>query len=114
MTTMRRLWRDYNLSIVLGVLFLVSWIGQLVAEWFVWSNDQHEHNQPLQISDFLWNFWQSTLENWQSEFLQLFTFVVLAAVLIHKGSAESKDSDEQIQQALRRIEKRLGALEEQR
>jgi hypothetical protein len=29
--------------------------------------------------------------------------------LIHKGSAESKDSDEKIQQALARIEERLGA-----
>jgi hypothetical protein len=50
-------------------------------------------------------------ENWQSEFLQLFSFVVLASLFIHKGSAESKDSDEQVQKSLDRIEKRLKALE---
>jgi uncharacterized protein DUF6766 len=107
----KRLWRDYNLSIVLGLLFVVTWVGQLVTQWFVYVGDQQEHNQPLEIGQFLWQFWQSTLENWQSEFLQLFSFVVLAALFIHKGSAESKDSDEQMQQALNRIEKRLKALE---
>jgi uncharacterized membrane protein YhaH (DUF805 family) len=110
-TTVKRLWRDYNLSVVLGLLFAVTWIGQLITEWFTFASQQQDHNQPLQISQFLWEFWQSTLENWQSEFLQLFSFVALSALFIHKGSAESKDSDEQMQQSLDRIEKRLKALE---
>ena len=110
---MRRLWRDYNLSVVLGILFFITWFGQLVTQWFTWSSEQQEHNQPLEFGDFLWEFWQSTLENWQSEFLQLFSFVVLAAIFIHRGSAESKDSDEEMQAALGRIEKRLKALERQ-
>jgi SNF2 family DNA or RNA helicase len=61
--------------------------------------------------DFLWQFWTSTLENWQSEFLQLLTFVVLTSFLIHRNSPESKDSDEEMQRSLNRIEKRLKALE---
>jgi hypothetical protein len=52
----------------------------------------------------------TTLENWQSEFLQLFAFVALSALYIHKGSAESKDSDENVEASLRRIEERLGTL----
>ena len=108
---MKRLWRDYNLSVVLGLLFFASWIGQLITQWFNWANEQQDHNQPLQVGSFLWQFWESTLENWQSEFLQLFSFVVLSALFIHKGSAESKDSDEQMQKSLDRIEKRLKALE---
>ena len=52
-------------------------------------------------------FGRSTLENWQSEFLRLFSFVVLSAVLILRGSAESKDSDERIEEMLRRIERKL-------
>jgi hypothetical protein len=109
---MRRWWKDYNLGIVLGLLFLVSWVGQLVAQWFTWAHEQMDHNQPLEVGGFLWQFWQSTLENWQSEFLQLFCFVVLSALFIHRGSAESKDSDERMQRSLDRIEKRLQALEE--
>jgi hypothetical protein len=50
------------------------------------------------------------MENWQSEFLQLFAFVSLAALYVHKGSAESKDGEEKIEASLRRIEQHLGTL----
>jgi hypothetical protein len=37
---MKRLWKDYNLGIVLGLLFLLSWIGQLIVQWFNWAHEQ--------------------------------------------------------------------------
>jgi hypothetical protein len=46
----------------------------------------------------------------QSEFLQLFSFVVMAALFIHKGSAESTHGEENITASLRRIEEKLGTL----
>jgi hypothetical protein len=49
---MKRLWRNYSLSITLAGLFFVSWIGQLVTQWFTWGNDQQEHNQPLEVGGF--------------------------------------------------------------
>jgi SNF2 family DNA or RNA helicase len=109
----RRLWRNYSLSITLAGLFFLAWLGQLVTQWFTWANEQREHDQPLMVGDFLWQFWTSTLENWQSEFLQLLTFVVLTSFLIHRNSPESRDSDDQMQQSLNRIEKRLKALEDE-
>jgi hypothetical protein len=39
------------------------------------------------------------------------TFVVLTSFLIHRNSPESRDSDDEMQQSLNRIEKRLKALE---
>ncbi len=59
------------------------------------------------MKEFISDFATSTLENWQSEFLQLFSFVVMSALLIHHGSAESKDSDDRVEAALRRIEQKL-------
>ena len=112
MNGIKRLWRDYSLSITLGALFLLAWVGQLVTQWFTWANDQREHQQALEVGDFLWQFWTSTLENWQSEFLQLLTFVVLTTFLIHRNSHESRDSDDEMQRTLNRIDKRLKALEE--
>ena len=56
------------------------------------------------MGDFTAEFPQSTLENWQSEFLQLFSFVVMSALLIHKGRAKSKDRDDRMEEALKRIE----------
>jgi hypothetical protein len=55
-------------------------------------------------------FGRSTFENWQSEFLQLFSFVVLSALLIHRGSAESKDSDERLEEKIDDIVRRLDEI----
>ena len=86
------------------------WIGHAIAQWQVFTDQQLEHGQTATAGDFFAEFAQATLENWQSEFLQLFAFVVLAAMYIHKGSSESKDGEEKIEASLRRIEEHLGTL----
>jgi hypothetical protein len=106
----RTVWREFGLGLVLMILFFGTWVGQGIAEWQTFTDSQREHGQPVEVGDFIAEFGQSTLENWQSEFLQLFSFVVLAALYIHKGSAESKDSDEKVEASLRRIEEHLGTL----
>ncbi len=106
----RPVWREFSLGLILMVLFFVSWIAQAIAEWQAYTDEQTQLGQSTKIGDFVSEFAQSTLENWQSEFLQLFAFVVLAALYIHRGSAESKDSDEEIQASLRRIEEHLGTM----
>ena len=63
---MKRLWRNYSLSITLGLLFFLSWFAQLITQWFNWANEQQDHNQLLLVGSFLWQFWESTLETWQS------------------------------------------------
>jgi hypothetical protein len=106
----RPIWREFGLGLILMVLFFVSWVGHGVVEWQVFVDDQSSHGEPAEIGDFAAEFGKSTLENWQSEFLQLFSFVVLAALYVHRGSAESKDSEENIEASLRRIEEHLGTL----
>lgn len=86
----------------------MSWGGHAIAQWQLYTDEQREHGQPTEMGDFLADFSQATLENWQSEFLQLFSFVVLDALFIHHGSAESKDGEERIEQSVKRIEKHLG------
>ncbi len=103
--------RKFGLSTILLVLFLGSWGGQAIAQWQEFTNEQSTHGQPATVSEFMPQFWQATFENWQSEFLQLFSFIGLSAVLIHRGSAESRDSEDEISEALERIERRLGDLE---
>ena len=108
-----KLWKNFGLSIAFCGFFFLTWIAQAFAEWGVYAQEAGAHGEQASVSDYVVQFGQSTLENWQSEFLQLFSFVVFAAVLIHKGSAESKDSDEEMQAALTRIEKRLEELDPQ-
>jgi hypothetical protein len=99
----RRLWRNFGLSLTFVILFLVSWAAQGVAEWVSFAQEQAAHGEVAHFSDFWVAFGQSTLENWQSEFLQLFSFVVVAAVLIHRGSAESKDGTDRIEKTVNEI-----------
>jgi hypothetical protein len=106
----RSVWREFGLGLSLMMLFFVTWIAHGIAEWQTYTDQQREHGQTVEVGGFVSEFGQSTLENWQSEFLQLFAFVVLAAMFIHKGSAESKDGDEKVEASLRRIEERLGTL----
>ena len=106
----RSLWREFGLGLALTILFFATWIGHAIAQWQVFTDQQLEHGQTATAGDFFAEFAQATLENWQSEFLQLFAFVVLAAMYIHKGSSESKDGEEKIEASLRRIEEHLGTL----
>ena len=108
----RSVWREFGLGLVLMLMFLGSWVAHGISEWQTYTDEQREHGESTEPGDFVSQFGQSTLENWQSEFLQLFSFVVLAALFIHKGSAESKDTDEKVEASLRRIEERLGTLPE--
>jgi hypothetical protein len=108
-----RLLRDYGLSLVLAGMFLVSWMLHAVTGWVAFVADQQSHDQVAQLfggSGYIWQWLEATFENWQSEFLQLFTMVVLTAFLIHKGSHESRDSETELRVALLRIEERLEKL----
>jgi len=107
----RGIWSNFGLSITFCTLFLVSWAAQGLAEWGTYRDEQQALGEPATASGYVVAFGQSTLENWQSEFLQLFSFVVLAALLIHRDSAESKDSDERIERKIDDIVRRLDDMD---
>lgn len=106
----RSVWKDFGLGLGLMVLFFATWVGHGIADWQTYTDEQRAHGESTSIGDFTTEFAGSTLENWQSEFLQLFAFVVLSALYVHRGSGESKDGDERMEAALRRIEVHLGTL----
>jgi hypothetical protein len=109
-----RLWRDYSLSITLFLLFAMAFLLHTVTGWMQYSSEQLQHGAiPTVFGDdgYGWYWAEWTLQNWQSEFLELGVIVVLSSFLIHKGSAESKDSDDEIKQLLEKIEEKLDSLE---
>lgn len=109
-TRRQSVWREFGLGLILMLLFFGTWVAHGITEWQLYTDEQAAHGEPTELGDFVTTFAQSTLENWQSEFLQLFAFVALAALFVHKGSSESKDSDERMEASLRRIEDHLGTL----
>jgi hypothetical protein len=109
------MWRDYSLSIVVATMFLVSFALHAVFGWWQYAADQTAHNAEATFWGFdgyVVYFGEWTFQNWQSEFLEVLVLIVATAYLIHKGSHESKDSDDEMMAAIRRIERRLDELEE--
>ena len=96
---MGRFFRNNGLSLVLFVLFFFTLIaGQSFVGQREYNNDQQEHGQPaVGYAEYLStpHFLEATMENWESEFLQMFIFIALTVFLYQKGSAESKDPDKE-------------------
>ncbi len=94
---MKNTLRDNGLSLAMFGFFLLFLLGQSLAGWHTYNDDQQQHNQ--QIISYLQylstgHFWGSVFENWESEFLQMAAYVVLTVKLFQQGSSESKDPDQ--------------------
>jgi hypothetical protein len=82
-----------SLAIVMGLLFLGSWLVQSVAGWAAYNETRLQQlRDPIGWGSYLTHsdFWARTLQNWQSEFLAVGTMAVLAIYLRQRGSPESK------------------------
>jgi hypothetical protein len=82
-----------SLIIVMALVFFGSWFAQSVTGWTDFNQQQQAHHEAA-VSWWTYvgssNFWQSTFQNWQSEFLAVGSFAVLAIFLRQRGSPESK------------------------
>ena len=88
--------KDNGLTIVLLALFAISIAGQWFAGWHVANQDLAEHGRAaMSLASYTVSpdFLSAVFENWESEFLQMATYVLLTAMLVQRGSAESRDPD---------------------
>jgi hypothetical protein len=89
-----KLWLYSNsLLIVMGSIWLGSWFAHSVTGWSAYNSEQLEHEESaLSYLQYLGSadFWETTLQNWQSEFLAVGSMAVLAIYLRQRGSPESK------------------------
>lgn len=94
---LRKFLHENGLSIVmLGVFFLIFWAGQTYTGWNVHNQEELQHGrQEISLGEYVQNphFMEATMENWESEFFQMFFYVVLTVFLVQKGSSESKRPD---------------------
>jgi hypothetical protein len=82
-----------SLLIVMTAIFLGSWFAQSVTGWTEYNTEQLDHEQPtLSWLGYVGSadFWQTTLQNWQSEFLAVGSMAILTVYLRQRGSPESK------------------------
>ena len=89
----RRFLYSNSLLIVMTVIFLGSWLAQSITGWSEYSDRRLEHQMdPVSWTEYLGkaDFWERTLQNWQSEFLAVGSMAILAVYLRQRGSSQSK------------------------
>ncbi|HXS45545.1 MAG TPA: DUF6766 family protein [Solirubrobacteraceae bacterium] len=89
-----RQWTYSNsLIIVMTSIWIASWTGQAIAGRVAYNAEQIDNREaPLNLLSYVGSsdFWDRTLQNWQSEFLAVGSMAVLAIYLRQRGSPESK------------------------
>jgi hypothetical protein len=89
----RRTLYENSLLLVMGAIWLGSWFAQSITGVTEYNTERLDHQQAtVSWSDYLTrpDFWEKTLQNWQSEFLAVGSMAILAVYLRQRGSPESK------------------------
>jgi hypothetical protein len=82
-----------SLGLLMGTLFLLTWAASSVAGWAAFNAEQlRGHEDPVSWAGYLAqaDFWNRTLQNWQSEMLAVGSMAIFAVYLRQRGSPESK------------------------
>ena len=90
---LRRVIYENSLLLVMSSIFFASWFAQSLNNWRVFNQEQREHAEAtVSWGRYLVDpdFWEKTLQNWQSEFLAVGVMVVFTIYLRQRGSPESK------------------------
>jgi glycerol uptake facilitator-like aquaporin len=82
-----------SLLLVMTVIFFGSWLAHSITGWRLYNEQQLQHHeQTIAWAEYLVNphFWETTLQNWQSEFLAVGSMAIFTVYLRQRGSPESK------------------------
>jgi len=96
----RTVWSRYGYLWVTAVLFVASLVGHWLFGWYAFVAEQAQQGQSPELRTFVVQALRDTLENWQSEFLQLIWQVSGLALLYHVGSPQSKDGTDRMEEKI--------------
>lgn len=104
-------WKRYAYGWVTLGFFLISFVGHWLFAWFAYAEEQRALGRPAQVGEYVVQTSRDTLENWQSEFLQLLWQVGGLALLLYVGSPQSREGDARKEAKLDAILRRLDPVE---
>lgn len=82
-----------SLLLTMGAIFALSWLAQSLAGLVVYNSENADHGElPIGWATYVASpdFWNRTLQNWQSEFLAVGAMIAFSIFLRQRGSSESK------------------------
>ena len=77
--------------------FLVSLGLHWLFGWYAYQDEATQHGQSPDSYGYMVEMMRDTMENWQSEFLQLLWQVVGLAYFLYVGSPSSKENDDRME-----------------
>jgi hypothetical protein len=92
--------------VTLGLFFMNISLHWIFA-WYSYIQEQREHGQPIQFDGYFNESLRDTMENWQSEFMQLIWQVVGLSLLWYIGSSQSKEADDRLEEKIDLLIRRL-------
>jgi hypothetical protein len=113
-STRGSIFKRYGYAWVTLGFFLISLIGHWLFAWFAYVDDQTARGQAIEVSGYLNQVTRDTLENWQSEFLQLLWQVGGLAFLLYVGSPQSKEGDDRMEAKLDAVLRKLDPADAER
>jgi len=90
---LRTLVYSNSLLLLMASIWILSWLGQSITGVVDFNEQQQAHGEgAISWGEYLTraDFWERTLQNWQSEFLAVGSMAIFAVYLRQRGSPESK------------------------
>jgi len=91
------IWNRYGFAWVTASLFIITLTGHWIFGWFAYVQEQADLGRSVEFAGYTIQMLRDTMENWQSEFLQLLWQVAGLAILLHVGSPQSKEGDDRME-----------------
>ena len=100
-------WKRKGYVWITLILFIISLLLHWVFGWQAFKDEQQAHGQAILFSSYVIEMMRDTMENWQSEFLQLIWQVAGLSFLWYTGSPQSKEGDDRKEEKLDYIIQKL-------
>jgi hypothetical protein len=81
-------------------LFVFTLAGHWLFGWLAFVSEQNAHSMPVDAGAYTVEMMRDTLENWQSEFLQLLWQVGGLAFFLFIGSTQSNEQQHRLEEKI--------------
>lgn len=89
--------KKYAYAWITIAFFLISLGLHWLFGWYAFQDEAAQHGEDASSQAYFIEMMRDTMENWQSEFLQLLWQVVGLAYFLYVGSPSSKENDDRME-----------------